>query len=372
MTRHYTFKEDIPIKDKFLIDGHKAHYHVDKLYQLLHADKQQVFPIYVEISPVGHCNHRCTFCAVDYIGYKNRSIASEVLKRNLTDMAGHDVRSVMYAGEGEPLLHPQLGEIINHTKSVGIDVAITTNGVALTDKLVVQSLHNISWIKVSMNGGPGSYQKVHKAREKDYELVWANLKRAVEWRDINHFNTVIGLQSVLLPENMEDMHGLASRARDTGLDYFVVKPYSQHHSSITQEYKNVRYTTDNIRILLRELEEYNSDEFEVVAREKSMASWDSSARGYTKCMSTPMLWAYVMSSGDVYGCSAYLLDDRFKYGNINERLFSEVWLGKERKSCIDYVDNELDISECRKNCRMHKVNQYLWDLKNPTSHKNFI
>src|SRR3990167_864125 len=91
-----------------------------------------------------------------------------------------------------------------------------------------------------------------------------------------------------------------------------------------------------------------------------------------KCLSTPYFWAYIMATGDVYGCSAYLLDERFKYGNIGEQLFSEIWQGEKRKKSMVHVGAEMDISEGRKNCRMHKVNEYLWELMNPTEHNNFI
>ena len=324
---------------------------------------------------MGHCNHRCTFCAVDYIGYKTRSLDADVLIHNLTDMAGHGVKSVMFAGEGEPLLHPKLDSVINHCKSVSIDVGITTNGVALTERFVESCLSNVAWVKVSCNAGnKETYERVHRASGKDWDTVWKNLTRARAWVNKERANTVsdtvLGIQAVMIPENKDSLVELAKRARDTGLDYIVIKPYSQHKKSLTREYAEIRYK--ELMEGLKEVEKVTGEGFEVIVRHNSMEVWDRQDGGYEKCLSTPYFWAYIMATGDVYGCSAYLLDDRFKYGSIKDNLFSEIWLGDKRKESMEYVDRELDISECRKNCRMDKVNRYLWELENPDTHRNFI
>ena len=119
--------------DKLGIDSHKLFYHVSRLNDWLNG--RLVYPIYMEISPTGACNHRCIYCALDYMKYQKRSLDANVLKEKLAELGNLGLKSVMYAGEGEPLMHEDIADIINHTKKSGIDVAITTNGVLLKEDL---------------------------------------------------------------------------------------------------------------------------------------------------------------------------------------------------------------------------------------------
>jgi radical SAM protein with 4Fe4S-binding SPASM domain len=282
------------------------------------------------------------------------------------------VRSVMFAGEGEPLLHPQLAQVINACGDVNLDVGITTNGTAMTRKFIDKCGHNVKWIKVSVNGGSTSYDRIHYCNENHYELVWKNLEYAIS----KNPRPTVGIQCVALPDNSQDLIELTTRAREYKLDYIVIKPYSQHKMSNTKRYRPIKYSESSEGEAMSDIfdlcEELATDEFEVIVRRESMNTWDKRERPYTTCHSTPYFWAYIMATGDVYGCSAYLLDPRFNYGNIKDNTFEEIWQGEKRQESMDYVKNELCIDECRRNCRMDKVNRYLWELKNPNEHDSFI
>ena len=102
--------------DKFRIDSHKLLYHVERVSDWLKG--KSTYPIYVEVSPAGSCNHRCVYCALDFMEYKPRFLDTAIFKKRLTEMGRLGVKSIMYAGEGEPLLHKGIAEIINHTKKI--------------------------------------------------------------------------------------------------------------------------------------------------------------------------------------------------------------------------------------------------------------
>jgi radical SAM protein with 4Fe4S-binding SPASM domain len=331
---------------------------------------ETIYPVYAELSPSGACNHRCTFCALDYMEYTPRFLDTAVLKERLTEMAGLGLRSVMYGGEGEPFLHRDIGDIIVHTKQAGIDVGITTNGVLLTKQLAEKILGSTAWIKASLNAGCAeTYAKVHRTKADDFERVFRNLAEAVRIKRETNAACTLGIQTLLLPENADEVEILAEKAKETGLRYVVVKPYSQHHRSRTQTYRNVDYA--HFAHLRDRLARLNDDSFSVVFRERTMAKMKRTERGYERCLALPF-WTYIDSGGNVWGCSAYLGDERFRYGNIHEQTFEEIWTGELRRRNLRMVAEELDPEECRMNCRMDEINLYLWELTHPEDHVNFI
>jgi wyosine [tRNA(Phe)-imidazoG37] synthetase (radical SAM superfamily) len=70
----------------------------------------------------------------------------------------------------------------------------------LNDEFVARSLPLTSWIKVSLNAGSAeTYAKVHQTKEKDFDRVITNLKKAVEEKKSKDIKCIIGAQSLLLP-----------------------------------------------------------------------------------------------------------------------------------------------------------------------------
>ncbi len=354
--------------DEFRIDSHKLIFHPREVARWLAGE--EIFPIYLEISPSGACNHRCTFCALDFMEYQPRFLDAIVLRERISEMAGLGVKSIMYGGEGEPFLHREIGDIIVHTKRSGIDVGITTNGVLLSRRLAEQIMSSVSWIKVSLNAGNAeTYAKVHRTKAADFDRVLENLAAAVEINSRTGADCTLGVQMVLIPENAGTALQLAETAKGIGLRYVVIKPYSQHLKSHTHAYESVDYAA--FSHLKDDLATLNDSTFSVIFRERTMQKMKRTKRGYERCLALPF-WSYIDSEGTVWGCSAYLGDEAFRYGNILEQGFADIWRGERRKRCSEMVATGLDPEGCRMNCRMDEINLYLWELTHPSAHVNFI
>ena len=99
------------------IDTHKMIYHPGKVADWLEG--KTIYPINAEIGLSGGCNHRCVFCCIDYMGYVPSFLSREIMQTRMMEMHMFGLKSVVFAGNGEPLLNKNVVEIINDTKQIG-------------------------------------------------------------------------------------------------------------------------------------------------------------------------------------------------------------------------------------------------------------
>lgn len=335
----------------FKIDSHKLMYHPERVAEWLKGEK--IGPLYVEISPFAGCNHRCEFCAFNYLNYKATKISLEPMINCLDSMAECGVKAVMFAGEGEPLLHPRISDFIMYACQKGIDVSVTTNGVLFDKKMSELTLPHMSWIKVSIDAAtPETYAKVHGTSKRDFHKVLLNLEDAIDYRDKYELDCTIGAQAILLPDNYDEIIHLADII---SADYLVVKPFTGH--PMRKGYNEVDYDSMPGDVI-HKLNAHPKINFRAHSFHRLEVK-----RRYTECYALDF-WAFLTAAGEVYSCSNFLgRPDVYSYGNINEKSFKEIW---------DNRNVNVNIHDCRAICRMDKCNEYLWELKHPGPHVNFI
>lgn len=359
----------------YQIDYHKLMFHPERLNQWLRGKDswekaKKIYPIYVEISVSGVCNHRCRFCAFDYLGYNQGFADFKNLKKAIKEMAKSGVKSILYSGEGEPLLYSKIKEIIKYTTSQGIDVALATNGVFLTEDVSKDILPFLKWLRVSLDAGTSkTHLKIHRPKKQDFDIIMDNLKQAAKIRKKNKLECTLGGQLILLPDNYKEVKILANKLKKIGFDYLSIKPYSQHPDSLNREYEGISY--EKYFYLKKELEKCNDKKFQVIFRAHTMEKLNEK-KPYKKCWAVPFFWAHLATNGDVYSCGNFVGDKRFKLGNYNKKSFKEIWKGEKRKKHWKFMKENFKTTHCRENCRMDKINRYLEKLINPPEHVNFI
>jgi radical SAM protein with 4Fe4S-binding SPASM domain len=260
-------------------------------------------------------------------------------------------------------------EVVKFAKSNGIDVAITTNGVMLTEKISDEILEHLSWIKISLDAGTKeSHSKIHGCSKDDFQKIIDNLTYAVKLRKKKNYKCTIGTQLLILEENVDEIEILAKILKGIGVDYLVLKPYSQHPDSINEKSFDLSKYDD---YLVRLSEKYSDSSFKLTYRQATGNEIQSGKIKYDVCYGIDF-FAIIDAHGNIVPCHIFHEKDKFYYGNINEDLFSSIWKSDKRKKIVESIRKK-GCSECRIGCRMNFANKYLFDLKeDKITHVNFI
>src|SRR5205085_3109063 len=82
-------------------------------------------PVLAHIIPMRRCNLACGYC--NEYDKVSQPVPLEVMKRRLDKLAELGTSIITISG-GEPLMHPQLDDIIRHIRSHGIIAGLISNG----------------------------------------------------------------------------------------------------------------------------------------------------------------------------------------------------------------------------------------------------
>jgi radical SAM protein with 4Fe4S-binding SPASM domain len=348
----------------FNLDGHKLQYHPQILADFLSG--KDIYPVYVEISPQANCNHRCLFCHYNYLGHEGAFPKGRMLGL-VRELAALKVKSLVFAGTGEPLLHPETMLAIKLAKSLGIDVAMSTNGALIKESDAGDLVNSLTWVRFSFNGGNAeNYALMHGSKKEDYSRVLENIRCLKAKKKELKSALTIGIQFILLPQNKDFLLDIAKVMKDIGVDYFVVKHFYAHPQNKFASLSGW-LTESALRGLQLAAQKLSDDKFAFIIRDSKNLS---PQRIYKQCLGLPFI-AYIREDGEVYTCFSYQHDKNTSLGNIRDKSFREIWSGRLRAA--DYINQRINKNKCQPNCRHHQINHYLWEIKNPTiEHVNFI
>ena len=352
--------------DRLSLDDHKLLHHLKPLVKWLNGER--IFPIYAAVSLTRLCNYRCIFCVYDTIERSAIHIPSNPLIRIIDELRRDGLKAVFLSGEGEPLLHPEVCEIIAQIRNFGTDVALNTNGFRLSRETSMTVLKHLTFVRVSLNGwGNDDYEFIHRSPKHAYDTVLSNLADAVIVKKENGLDVTIGVQCILLEENIDHLIDLTKDLKAVGVDYLVFKPFLPIEGTIYRT--KLDLYSKNTGAVLKACEEIGDDRFHVITRWHSFKKIQE--RTYDVCMSLPFM-VEIDCKGDVYPCGVLLGKSEFSFGNIIRQSYQSLMDSERYRDVTRKIQHELDVHKCMPNCRNDAVNRFLWKLRHPSKHVNFI
>lgn len=346
------------------LELHKLHYHVDRLAAW--SQGEAIVPVTVEISPSSVCNHRCLMCGYEYLGHQLGVMAEPLLLKAVEGVVAAGVRGVVFAGDGEPFCNKSLPRAIDLLHLAGVDVAVSTNGAVMPDDHIPQLAGQLTWIRFSVNGTTAeSYGRVHRCAPENYDLVLRKIERVVVEKQRRQTPVTVGVQLVLLPENMHGVGEFAQRIKDIGVDYLAFKPFYFNGNNRYGGDFSLDYRAHEAE--LAGAEALSTPTFHCRMRWETL---NTAERTYRRCLGWPFFY-YIRTDGEVFPCLARQGEDDLSLGNLNDAAFPDICRGDRRGAVTEAIAG-IDVTTCQPNCRHHAINTFLWDIRNPGSHKNFV
>jgi MoaA/NifB/PqqE/SkfB family radical SAM enzyme len=143
-------------------------------------------PLLAHIIPVRRCNLACTYCN-EFDDFSNPVPIGEMYRR--IDKLGALGTSVITISGGEPLLHPELDDVIRRIRQNGMIAGLITNGYLLVAERI-QRLNRagLEWLQISIdNVNPDDVSK------KSLKVLDKKLQLLAEHADFHvNINSVVG------------------------------------------------------------------------------------------------------------------------------------------------------------------------------------
>ena len=300
-------------------------------------------PVSYSIEPTNHCNLKCPECPSG-LGTLTRPLG--LLKfddfTRLIDQIKDTGFYVQLFFQGEPYINKNLPEMISYAQEKKVYISISTNGHFITEKNVDYILENApDKLIFSMDGlDEKSYQQYRIGGT--FEQADAGLRALTgRKRELKRKLPFVELQFIVMKQNENQLEDVVKYGKECGVDKVVFKTMqiSSYDNAIKFLPSNPKYR--------RYIVENNSFRIRNSLKNHCFALWRTSV----------ITW-----DGRVVPC-CFDKDAKFEAGQLNGRIFKEIWHSKELNEFRNSILQErAGVSMCT-NCT-EGLNMNIFEIEN--------
>ena len=302
----------------YLMDGCKFIYNQDRLQSFLNGER--IMPVTVDMGISKACNIKCVYCYGVKQVKSPEYIPTERLLMLADDAKESGIKSIAIVGDGEPTMNRGLYPFVKRLKENKVDCAVATNGLLLGLKDIVDLTSSCTWLRFNISG-VSNYEKIMGARSGDFEKFEGIVKYAVSHK----YDCTIGLQAVLIPEGFSEVIPLAKKAIEWGVDYLVIKQFSDGGEGMPLHFDMAEY--DRSVGLLKIAELMSTKKTKIIIKWKAMCDSANITKNkkweFDNCIDLPFLFQ-ISGDGGCYPCGYLFGDKRYCYGNVNEERLIDI------------------------------------------------
>ncbi len=310
-------------------------------------------PFHVQIDLTNNCNNSCVACWCNSPIFKTprlskeekeRYLPTEMVKELLDEISHMGATEVYFSGSGEPFMHPQIMEVLEHAKKKNLICHVNTNFTLLNKEKIDRLVDiGVDFLTVSTWAATAEiYVKTHMNRtEDDFNRIKENLiylnGRKKDKPRIKLYNVIFNMNYL----EVEKMVNFAKITKSESLEFTLVDtiPNVTDVLSLNEEQTmkltqlcltiksglNYQNRTRDGKILVFQFEQFLR-RISVVKDVKD-ARYDRNIIDSMPCY-IGWLFARIIPNGEVHSC---LKAHRIPTGSLYANSFSEIWNSKNQK-----------------------------------------
>lgn len=345
---------------------YKIIHHLDKINDM--KEGKQINPVQIHLVPVNGCNHTCKFCAYhleDHTSNQLFNIKDIIPKEKLFEIIDSckelGIKAIQFTGGGEPLIHPNIKEVIKRTKEAGIEIGLVTNGSRLDDELI-NMLKDVSWVRISIDASnKQTYSNYRGTNIDTFDKVCNNIEKLVSIKT----STILGISFVVNKLNHSEIYSSAEMFKKMGVDNFRISGIFSpegiwHFNGFLKDAQALAKQTENLNDKNFKVFNLFTDRINDLFHGK---------QEYNFC---PMkdLVPYVGADMNLYTCCIYAYNKMGLIGSIKNQSLAELWNSKEK---IEFYNKHNPREMCQTPCMFENKNEFInYCIKKNPKHIDFV
>lgn len=342
-------------------------------------------PFYVTIDVTRRCNLNCTGCRyhspelnMPSPGEQNNMDISLDMVKKLCDELEEmgTTRNIIFTGEGEPLIHPHIFDMIEVAKHKGFHISLFTNGTFLEESMINSLIDSrLDRLQVALWAStPKVYEQNYPgANPENFRKIINGLKRLARLKVEKRSNSpAVVLHHPINRINYRNIDAMFDLAHDTGCSSISFSPLKSRRGKLasyalsSEEEKCLRNALTLLKESLNSLSLKHNIDQTLLRYEIGEEVW-----GALPCY-IGWLHARIKVNGVVLPCNPCDLP----MGNLQEKKFSEIWNDLPYRSFrsntrtregLGLMDSHCDCGFCchvEDNLRVHRLFRWFAPLKN--------
>ena len=199
-------------------------------FNLLHRRlKPWSMPLHMQFELTNRCNLGCPVCPVGAGALSREPQLMDVeLFRRVIDEVGPYLLTASLWGWGEPLLHPELREILKAIRKYKIATLLSTNGQMLDEDRIQDALiqEPPTHLIVAVDGLSDETNRKFRAGARLKPILSGVRRIAEAKRQLNHQLPILHMRFIVMKHNQHEVPDLIDFARSSQFDMLTIRTLS--------------------------------------------------------------------------------------------------------------------------------------------------